>query len=51
MDENGLIPEALREHIARLKAAGKTIVPVHDPQLHNRLNTELGEPRDPEIAR
>jgi 2-aminoadipate transaminase len=50
MDENGLIPEALREHIARLKAAGKTIKFLYTiPSFHNPAGVTLSWERRVEI--
>ncbi len=50
MDENGLIPEALREHIARLKAAGKTIKFLYTiPSFHNPAGVTLSWARRLEI--
>ena len=50
MDENGLIPEALREHIARLKAAGKTIKFLYTiPNFHNPAGVTLSWERRLEI--
>ncbi len=50
MDENGLIPEALREHIARLKAAGKRIKFLYTiPSFHNPAGVTLSWERRLEI--
>jgi len=50
MDENGLIPEALREHIAGLKAAGKTIKFLYTiPNFHNPAGVTLSWERRLEI--
>ncbi|RLP68624.1 PLP-dependent aminotransferase family protein [Mycetocola reblochoni] len=52
MDEHGLIPEALSEHIARLKAAGKRIKFLYTiPTFHNPAGVTLSEERRPEILR
>ncbi|WP_022885409.1 PLP-dependent aminotransferase family protein [Glaciibacter superstes] len=50
MDENGLIPEALREHIASLKAAGKRIKFLYTiPSFHNPAGVTLSWERRLEI--
>ncbi|PJJ65306.1 PLP-dependent aminotransferase family protein [Compostimonas suwonensis] len=50
MDEWGLIPEALREHIASLKAAGKTIKFLYTiPNFHNPAGVTLSWERRLEI--
>ena len=50
MDENGLIPEALREHIARNKAAGKRIKFLYTiPTFHNPAGVTLSWERRIEI--
>lgn len=50
MDENGLIPEALREHIARLKAEGKRIKLLYTiPTFHNPAGVTLSWERRLEI--
>lgn len=50
MDENGLIPQALREHIARLRAAGKTIKFLYTiPSFHNPAGVTLSWERRLEI--
>ena len=50
MDENGLIPEALREHIAALKAAGKSIKFLYTiPNFHNPAGVTLSWQRRLEI--
>ncbi|MGO3885096.1 MAG: PLP-dependent aminotransferase family protein, partial [Mycetocola sp.] len=50
MDEHGLIPEALREHIARLKADGKRIKFLYTiPTFHNPAGVTLSAERRPEI--
>ena len=50
MDEHGLIPEALREHIARLKSAGKTIKFLYTiPTFHNPAGVTLSWERRLEI--
>lgn len=50
MDEHGLIPEALREHIARLKSAGKTIKFLYTvPTFHNPAGVTLTWERRLEI--
>jgi len=50
MDEHGLIPEALREHIVRLKAAGKTIKFLYTiPSFHNPAGVTLSWERRLEI--
>jgi DNA-binding transcriptional MocR family regulator len=50
MDENGLIPEALREHIARLKAEGKRIKFLYTvPTFHNPAGVTLSWERRLEI--
>ncbi|WP_308466747.1 aminotransferase-like domain-containing protein [Rathayibacter soli] len=50
MDEHGLIPQALREHIARLKAAGKRIKFLYTvPTFHNPAGVTLAAERRPEI--
>ena len=50
MDEHGLVPDALREHIARLKADGKTIKFLYTiPTFHNPAGVTLAAERRPEI--
>jgi DNA-binding transcriptional MocR family regulator len=50
MDDHGLIPEALREHIARLKAAGKRIKFLYTiPSFHNPAGVTLSWERRLEI--
>ncbi|WP_223693043.1 aminotransferase-like domain-containing protein [Leifsonia poae] len=50
MDEHGLIPEALREHIARLKAAGRTVKFLYTvPTFHNPAGVTLTWERRLEI--
>lgn len=50
MDEHGMIPEALREHIARLKAAGRTIKLLYTiPSFHNPAGVTLSWERRIEI--
>ncbi|MFO7690981.1 MAG: PLP-dependent aminotransferase family protein [Cryobacterium sp.] len=50
MDEHGLIPEALREHITRLKAAGKSIKFLYTiPSFHNPAGVTLTWERRLEI--
>jgi DNA-binding transcriptional MocR family regulator len=50
MDEHGLIPEALREHIARLKSAGRTIKFLYTvPTFHNPAGVTLTWERRLEI--
>ncbi|HEY5222655.1 MAG TPA: PLP-dependent aminotransferase family protein [Microbacteriaceae bacterium] len=50
MDEHGLIPQALREHIARVKSAGKRIKFLYTvPTFHNPAGVTLSEERRPEI--
>lgn len=50
MDENGLIPEALREHIARLRTAGKTIKFLYTiPSFHNPAGVTLSWERRLEV--
>ncbi|WP_051973676.1 PLP-dependent aminotransferase family protein, partial [Cryobacterium sp. MLB-32] len=50
MDEDGMIPEALREHIARLKAAGRTIKFLYTiPSFHNPAGVTLSWARRLEI--
>jgi DNA-binding transcriptional MocR family regulator len=50
MDENGLIPQALREHIQRLKAAGRTIKFLYTvPTFHNPAGVTLTWERRLEI--
>lgn len=50
MDEHGLIPEALRQHIARLKAAGRTIKFLYTiPSFHNPAGVTLSWERRVEI--
>jgi 2-aminoadipate transaminase len=50
MDDDGLIPEALREHIASLKAAGKRIKFLYTiPTFHNPAGVTLSEARRSEI--
>lgn len=50
MDEHGMIPEALREHITRLKAAGRTIKLLYTiPSFHNPAGVTLNWERRLEI--
>lgn len=50
MDEHGLIPAALREHIARVRAAGKTIKFLYTiPTFHNPAGVTLSWERRVEI--
>ncbi|TDW30204.1 PLP-dependent aminotransferase family protein [Cryobacterium psychrophilum] len=50
MDADGMIPEALREHIARLKAAGRTIKFLYTiPSFHNPAGVTLSWARRLEI--
>ncbi len=50
MDEHGLIPEALREHIARLKAAGRRVKFLYTvPTFHNPAGVTLSWQRRLEI--
>jgi DNA-binding transcriptional MocR family regulator len=50
MDEHGLIPQALREHIQRLKAAGRTIKFLYTvPTFHNPAGVTLTWERRLEI--
>ena len=50
MDEHGLIPEALREHIARLKAAGRKVKFLYTvPTFHNPAGVTLSWERRLEI--
>lgn len=50
MDEHGLIPEALREHIARLKAAGRRVKFLYTvPTFHNPAGVTLTWERRLEI--
>jgi 2-aminoadipate transaminase len=50
MDEHGLIPEALREHITRLRSAGKTIKLLYTiPSFHNPAGVTLSWERRVEI--
>jgi 2-aminoadipate transaminase len=50
MDEHGLIPEALREHIARLKAAGRRVKFLYTvPTFHNPAGVTLSWERRLEI--
>ncbi|TFC09495.1 PLP-dependent aminotransferase family protein [Cryobacterium algoritolerans] len=50
MDEHGLIPEALREHIITVKAAGKTIKFLYTiPNFHNPAGVTLSWARRIEI--
>ncbi|TFD29578.1 PLP-dependent aminotransferase family protein [Cryobacterium cryoconiti] len=50
MDEHGLIPEALRQHIQRLKTAGKTIKFLYTiPNFHNPAGVTLSWARRLEI--
>ena len=50
MDEHGMIPEALREHIARLKAAGRKIKFLYTiPSFHNPAGVTLSWARRLEI--
>ncbi|TFB55461.1 PLP-dependent aminotransferase family protein [Cryobacterium sp. Sr3] len=50
MDEHGLIPEALRQHIQRLKAAGKTMKFLYTiPNFHNPAGVTLSWARRLEI--
>ncbi|AMB59865.1 PLP-dependent aminotransferase family protein [Microterricola viridarii] len=50
MDEHGMIPEALREHITRLKAAGRNIKLLYTiPSFHNPAGVTLSWERRIEI--
>ena len=50
MDENGLIPEKLREAIAEVKASGRTIKFLYTiPNFHNPAGVTLSAERRPEI--
>lgn len=50
MDEHGMIPEALREHITRLKAAGRNIKLLYTiPSFHNPAGVTLSWERRLEI--
>jgi Transcriptional regulators containing a DNA-binding HTH domain and an aminotransferase domain (MocR family) and their eukaryotic orthologs len=50
MDENGMIPEALREHIARAKAAGRRVKFLYTvPTFHNPAGVTLSAERRVEI--
>ena len=50
MDEHGMIPESLREHIARLKAAGRTIKFLYTvPTFQNPMGVTLSWERRMEI--
>lgn len=50
MDQDGMIPEALREHIARLRAAGRTIKFLYTiPSFHNPAGVTLSWARRLEI--
>ena len=50
MDADGMIPEALREHIARLKSAGRTIKFLYTiPSFHNPAGVTLSWARRMEI--
>jgi DNA-binding transcriptional MocR family regulator len=50
MDEHGLIPEALREHIARLKSAGRKVKFLYTiPTFHNPAGVTLSWERRLEI--
>jgi 2-aminoadipate transaminase len=50
MDADGLVPEALREAIAAVKAAGKTAKFLYTiPNFHNPAGTSLSDPRRDEI--
>lgn len=50
MDEQGIIPEALREHITRLRAAGKRIKFLYTvPTFHNPAGVTLSKERRAEI--
>jgi 2-aminoadipate transaminase len=50
MDEHGLIPEALREHITQLRTAGKTIKFLYTiPNFHNPAGVTLSWQRRVEI--
>ena len=50
MDENGLIPEKLREAIAGVKASGRTIKFLYTiPNFHNPAGVTLSAERRPEI--
>ncbi|GAA1448724.1 aminotransferase-like domain-containing protein [Leifsonia poae] len=50
MDENGMIPEALREHIARLKADGRRVKFLYTvPTFHNPAGVTLSWERRLEI--
>jgi DNA-binding transcriptional MocR family regulator len=49
-DENGLVPEALRENIARLRAENRTIKFLYTiPNFHNPAGVTLSAERRPEI--
>src|SRR6476620_5391937 len=50
MDDKGLVPEALREAIAALKAAGRTVKFLYTiPNFHNPAGTSLVEARRAEV--
>ena len=50
MDEHGIIPEALREHISRLRTAGKRIKFLYTvPTFHNPAGVMLSKERRTEI--
>jgi 2-aminoadipate transaminase len=50
MDENGLIPEALRQSIAEVQASGRTIKFLYTiPNFHNPAGVTLSAERRPEI--
>lgn len=50
MDEHGIIPQALREHVARLKAAGRPIKFLYTiPTFHNPAGVTLSRERRTEI--
>jgi len=52
MDKDGLVPEALRQAIASVKAAGKTIKFLYTiPNFHNPAGISLSAERRPEILR
>ena len=50
MDDDGLVPEALREAIAAVKASGKTAKFLYTiPNFHNPAGVSLAEARRDEI--
>lgn len=52
MDENGLIPDALRQAIAEVKASGRTIKFLYTiPNFHNPAGVTLSAERRPEILK